>query len=280
MTQIKNIGRYCVTDSDGYIVNDTSIKKIQPEYMEVINEVVERYQLHLGDHLHSVYVRGSVSRGLGIAGVSDLDTIGVTTVHPEALDLQWVKAAEQEINRKYSCINGIEFSFHHKQEVLETSDFSIIPFMIKTHSICFYGEDLTPYLPDYKADAALGNEHLVHLKYQIEQAKEDLTDNEDTEDIQDCCSWIMKIIVRAGIALVITKEHLYTRDLYPAYQLFAKHFPEKSFEMREALQFAIAPSENPNDICNILNTFGNWMINESETWLQNHNPDKVIAMKL
>ena len=46
-------------------------------------------------------------------------------------------------------------------------------------------------------------------------ACDDLQDNSDREDIKDCCKWIMKIIVRAGLALVITKENTYTRDLYP-----------------------------------------------------------------
>ena len=90
----------------------------------------------------------------------------------------------------------------------------------------------------------------------------------------------MKIIVRAGIALVIVEEHMYTRDLYPAYKLFAKHFPEKEPEMREALQYAIEPSKNSNVILTILNELGSWMINESEKWLQVHNPNKVNNMKI
>ncbi|MDY7224165.1 hypothetical protein [Halalkalibacterium halodurans] len=79
------------------------------------------------------------------------------------------------------------------------------------------------------------------LKQQIIRAKEDLLDNEDRADIIDCCIWIMKLIVRAGLALVIEKEHRYTRDLYPAYQIFAKHYHEKGAEMKQALQYAIAP---------------------------------------
>jgi hypothetical protein len=152
--------------------------------------------------------------------------------------------------------------------------------MIKTHSVCVFGEDLTVHLPKYKADKTLGNEHLVNLKNQVEQAKEDLDGNEDIEDILDCCSWVMKIIVRAGLALVIEKENQYTRDLFPAYKIFSEHYPEKEPDMKQAVKYAINPIENPNEILDFLEGIGNWMVNESEKWLQVHNPEKVSNMEV
>lgn len=206
MTQIKNMGRFCPIDNNGYIINDSKLNNINPEFYKVIDEVKEYYQTHLKEDLHSIYIRGSIPRGLGIISVSDLDTIAITNKNTNDIDLKWVGKAEQELNKKFICINGVEFSFHHIEDILETTTFSIIPFMIKTHSVCVFGEDLKVYLPNYKADKTLGNEHLVNLKNQVKQAKEDLDGNEDIEDILDCCGWIMKIIIRAGLALVIEKK--------------------------------------------------------------------------
>ncbi|KHF37988.1 hypothetical protein [Halalkalibacter okhensis] len=280
MTNIKNIGRFCTTDNNGYILNDASLKKINPEYLKIIEEVTKYYQTHLGLDLHSIYVRGSIPRGLGIKGVSDLDTIAITNKDSNDIDSKWVDKAEQELNQKYNFINGVEFSFYYIEDILKTNTFSIIPFMIKTHSICVYGEDLIVQLPNYKADKTLGNEHLINLKNQIQQAKGDLDDNDDIEDILDCCGWIMKIIVRAGLALVIEKENQYTRDLFRAYRIFSEHYPEKQSEMKQALKYAINPVENPNEIIGFIDGMGNWMINESEKWLQVHNPKKVSNMNL
>jgi hypothetical protein len=280
LTHIKNIGRFCPTDNNGYILNDSNLKKVKPEFLKVIEEVIENNQTHLGLDLHSIYIRGSIPRGLGINGVSDLDIIAITNKKTNDIDLKWVDKVEQELNKKFNCINGVEFSFYCIEDILETTRFSIIPFMIKTHSVCVYGEDLTVRLPNYKADKTLGNEHLVNLKKQIEQAKEDLEGNTDIEDILDCCGWIMKIIVRAGFALVIEEENQYTRDLYPAYKIFARYYPEKEPEMKQVLQYAIEPVENPKEIINILDKMGNWMINESEKWLQVHNPNKVSNMEI
>ncbi|MBP1947496.1 nucleotidyltransferase [Virgibacillus litoralis] len=280
MTNIKNIGRFCPTDENGSILNDASFEKIKPDFKGLIEEVTEYYQVHLGSDLHSIYIRGSVPRGLGINGVSDLDTIAITNKVTNEIDNGWIDKVEKELNNKFSCVNGVEFSFYHIDDIVETTTFSIIPFMVKTHSVCVFGEDLSAQLPNYKADKTLGNEHLVNLKNQIEQAKEDLDGNDDLEDILDCCSWIMKIIVRAGLALVIEKENQYTRDLFPAYKIFSAYYPEKEFEMEQALQYAINPVGNVCELIVFLDDMGNWMISESEKWLQAHNPKKVSNMEL
>ncbi|MDQ0350562.1 hypothetical protein J2R98_000365 [Alkalibacillus filiformis] len=280
MTNIKNIGRFCPTDENGYILNDSSLQKIKPEYSKIIEEVTNYYQTHLGLDLHSVYVRGSIPRGLGIKGVSDLDTIAITKKDTNDIDLKWVDNAEQELNKKFNYINGVEFSFYYIDDILETAKFSIIPFMIKTHSVCVYGEDLEVLLPNYKADKTIGNEHLLNLKDQVKQAKEDLDDNDDVEDVLDCCGWIMKIIVRAGLALVIREENKYTRDLFPAYEIFSKYYPEKESEMKQALKYAVNPVGNTNEIIDFLDDMGDWMISESEKWLQIHNPKKVNNMEI
>ncbi|SES79164.1 hypothetical protein SAMN05216389_102192 [Oceanobacillus limi] len=280
MTQIKNIGSFCQTDAKGYIINNSKLSNINSEFCKVIEEVIENYQIHLKENLHSIYIRGSIPRGLGIKSVSDLDTIAITNNNTIVTDMMWVDKIEYELNKKYNCINGVEFSFYHIQEILNTTTFSIIPFMIKTHSVCVFGEDIKDYLPHFKADKTLGNEHLINLKNQVNQAKEDLVGNEDIEDILDCCGWIMKIIVRAGLALVIEKEHRYTRDLFPAYKVFSKYYPEKESNMKLALKYAINPVGNPNNIIDFLEEFGNWMINESEKWIQIHNPKRLRKMEI
>lgn len=280
MDNIENIGRFCPTDDNGYILNDSSLKKIKPEFFKVIEEVSKYYQTHLVLDLHSVYVRGSIPRGLGINGVSDLDTIAITNKDSNDIDLKWVDKAEQELNKKFNCINGVEFSFYYIDDILENNKFSIIPFMIKTHSVCVYGEGLNVHLPNYKADKTIGNEHLFNLKNQVKQAKEDLDGNDDIEDVLDCCVWIMKIIVRAGLALVIEEENKYTRDLFPAYKIFSKYYPEKEPDMKQALKYAINPVRNVNEIIDFLDDMGNWMVSESEKWLLVHNPIKVSNMEM
>lgn len=278
MTNVKNIGRFCMNDSKGYILNDARPEKVDSIYNDLIKTVVETYKYQLQSDLHSVYIRGSIPRGLGIPGVSDLDTLCVTNKELKEIDLDWSKKAEREINEDFVDINGVEMSFFHLDHICNTTRFSIIPFMIKTHSICVYGEDLRDQLPSFKADKSLANEHIINLKNNIEQAKEDLRGNEDKEDILDCCVWIMKIIIRAGLALVMEEEKQYTRDLYPSYEAFSRYYPEKKEKMLQAFEYAINPIENTDELISYLDDMGEWMIEASEEWLLLHNPHKERNM--
>ncbi|MEH6945179.1 nucleotidyltransferase [Bacillus sp. JJ722] len=219
--EIKDIGGFCNIDEQGYLINETSIQKINPKYRNLITEFSFKLSELLGENLHSVYIRGSVPRGLSIDNVSDLDTILVLN-STLTYNHSFVKELVEYLLNKYPFIQGIEMNVIDKQEIINLKQFSILPFMMKTYGLCVFGEDLSKQLPRFKVDVTLANEHLVNVKEQINQARRDLVGNEDQEDILDCCSWIMKIIVRAGMALVAAEEGKYTRDLYPAYKVFAR----------------------------------------------------------
>ncbi|RWZ54486.1 nucleotidyltransferase [Halobacillus fulvus] len=280
MTEIKAIGSLCSLDDNGYMINDSDHTKINPKFQEVIELIKESCLSFLPKEIHSIYIRGSVPRGLDVDGVSDLDAIIVTHSNLENLDLEWVEETEQWMDQKFAFVHGVELGFFPLSEVEESEYCSMIPFILKTYGVCVYGENLLPKLPNYKPDSSLANEHLLHLTALIDQAKHELTGNEDVEDIQSCCSWIMRIIVRAGMALVMVQEKAYTRDLFPAYQLFSKHYPEKEPEMREALWYAINPLSSSDDIVAFLNEFGSWMKAEADRWLDVYNPTRERHLPL
>ncbi len=48
----------------------------------------------LQDDLHSVYIRGSIPRGIGIEGIADIDVIIVVRKDPKLIDLSWRKKLE------------------------------------------------------------------------------------------------------------------------------------------------------------------------------------------
>ncbi|MFB7158846.1 hypothetical protein [Lysinibacillus sp. NPDC056232] len=106
MTTIREIGSLCVTDRDGHIINHSDWNKINPIFLPVIYDVVNTYSTHLQNDLHSVYIRGSIPKGIGIEGVADLDTIAVTKQNPNKQQLKRIKEVEQELNQKHTCVNS------------------------------------------------------------------------------------------------------------------------------------------------------------------------------
>ncbi|WP_077305697.1 nucleotidyltransferase domain-containing protein [Terribacillus halophilus] len=280
MTKIREVGSLCALDDKGYIVNQSDPEKINNKFREVIQLINESCLSALSKEIHSIYIRGSVPRGLDIEGISDVDVIVVTYSNPQDIDLDWVEETQQFIDRKFHFIKGVELVFSPLSEFEESKYCSMIPFLLKTYGICVFGENLINKLPDYKPDISLANEHLIHLTSLMDTAKQGLSGNNDIEDIKEWCSWVMRIIVRAGGVLVIDKEQSYTRDLFPAFELFSKHYPEKEQEMRVALWYSINPLSSSEETLKFLSHFGKWIEAETEKWLNVYNPTREIHLPL
>ncbi|KMM35812.1 hypothetical protein [Guptibacillus hwajinpoensis] len=268
MEEIKPLGSFYRVDDEGYLVNDTSWEKIDQNYRNAINFAIEL--LTLAIPLSSIYLRGSVPKGNGIEGISDLDLIVLTDQDQEGV----AEILDQKLVNEFPWVSGCEVSFLSPAKLEKVTHFSIMPFMLKTSSLCVYGNDVAKGVPRFKADRALANNHLIQLRTHINQAKQELNGNEDKEDIADCCTWIMKIIVRSGLALVMEQKPTYTRDLYPAYTLFSGFYSNKEREMKQALIYAIVPSNYADEVIRFLNGFGEWMIQESDHWLDQYNPNR------
>lgn len=280
MTEIREIGSFCSIDDRGYIANQSAPEKINKKFLKVIKLINEKCLSALPREVHSIYIRGSVPRGLDIEGVSDIDVIIVTYSNPQYIVLDWVEETEQYIDQKFSFINGVEIGISPLSEFDAAKYCSMIPFLLKTYGICIYGENIISKLPDYKPDISLANEHLIHLKSFIDAAKKGLTDNEDIEEIKGWCSWVMKVIVRSGGVLVIDEEQMYTRDLFPAFKIFCKHYPKKEQEMKKALWYSINPLSSSEEIVKFLNHFGSWIEEETEKWLNAYNPKRKMHLPL
>ncbi|CAG9623555.1 nucleotidyltransferase [Sutcliffiella rhizosphaerae] len=272
---IKQIGSICQTDSLGYLVNETSYEKVDNKHRELIQVFVNGLIEILGDNLNSVYVRGSVPRGQNIDKVSDLDAIIVIDKLITDRNQRLLEQLKSNLLNKNPYLVDIEMNFIEKEMLLSVKESFILTFMIKTYALCVYGENLSDKIPKFKADETIANEHIINLESQIKIAIADLQDNKGIDDIMDCCQWIMKIMIRAGMAFVMDKEQSYTRDLYPAYTIFSKHFKEKEAEMRKTLKFAIEPVSDVSKLISFLNTFGRWMIIQANNWLDKHNPHRL-----
>src|SRR5690606_41345984 len=66
-----------VRDAEGFLPTRPDRRPIAGPWASAVALVVDAYRDRLGPALHSVYVRGSVARGLAVEGVSDLDTFAV-----------------------------------------------------------------------------------------------------------------------------------------------------------------------------------------------------------
>jgi hypothetical protein len=254
---ILEIGSVLTTDENGFIINESSLDKIKSPWREAVEEIKQAYLDNTKDSLKSIYVRGSVAKGEAIEGISDIDTLAIIT---QDIDKSWIKPIRKTLDTKFTFSTGVEFSFLKYDELLNSDNLANYKFLIKTQSVCIYGDDISDEIENFKADIKTANILIPkNLKIVFENTIKGIVNNQDKEDIQEWCRWVMKRILRAGFVLVIDQEKVFTRDLYPSYKIFSKYYPEKEYEMRMALELAINPVDDVEVIINFINTFGFWL---------------------
>ena len=253
---IKDIGSYFKIDSDGFIINPCSENLIQEEFKEPLSEAIEHAKKNPGDNIHSIYLRGSVPKGTAIKNISDIDLIIVT--EKEVTDTDWKEVSSKEICKLYPYVRGIEF---HLETTEYLSTHKSEQFLLQTQSIKVFGRDF-----DFpQASFKLGREsygHIFFIEKDIQDFYEEFPE-ESNEDAIDTCEWITKRIVRTGFEIVMRRENLYTRDLYPCYKSFIKYYPESKEKMYEVLKLAVYPVAEKEKIIKAVKDIEQKIISES-----------------
>lgn len=263
--EIKSLGSYFELDSRGYIINPTSIEKIQSKWLPAVQDVVEVYKKVLGNKLINIYIRGSVAKGQAVDGVSDLDTYCFIE-NPNTESIEEYKAVlniyreeidkyEEIIELKYRFIADIEFQVHPKKRINKE-------IIMLSQSVCVYGEPFQ--IPKLKPGKELASHSPGFERF--------LTGLDDFFNIETLpernklkCAWVMKRFLRTGFEICMERSNRYTRDLYKCYETFIEYYPEKEPQMREILELALNPTSDKQKIKQIADSFGPWLQKEINT---------------
>ncbi|MEX0270972.1 hypothetical protein AB3R30_17675 [Leptolyngbyaceae cyanobacterium UHCC 1019] len=271
MNPIRKLGRWMATDAEGYLINECSWEKIQPPWLNLVCDLRDGCVNQLGDRLHSLYLRGSVPRGLAIPAVSDLDSVALLLgeFEPDHLEAL-LKPLRTALMQRYPFCLKVETALVSAVEIqAPTSQWQAT---LQTQGLCIYGEDVRSHLPRFKPGAALINhafdlaDDLADTQTFLRQASADYP--HDNAHIKAQCGWIARRMVRTGFELVMATEGTFTRDLYPCYECFARYFPAQEPLMRKALELAIQPSDNREGLLMFLSHFGAWLVERVDATLE------------
>lgn len=255
--KILPIGTVLHVDDEGYLVSESSVDKITPPWDAVVAHIKHAYSQNLGTKLQSLYIRGSVSRGNAVEGISDIDGLAVVYGDPKDIDWAWTRDFANQSKLKYPFISGVDISTQ-SHEAIVAGDKKIAAFLIKTMSACVYGEDLAPTLPKVKPGRGA-----VIACWDIERkvSPDYLAENTNITTAQKM-RWSAKQILRAGFELVMEDEQAYTRDLYPCYKMFSDHYPEMEPVMHRALEMALWPTNDEAAFQLLLSDIGAWLVDK------------------
>lgn len=243
--QIQKIGKFHIIDQKGYIKNAAIVPIAQHEYRTVVQDMLEELVLALPENLHSVYIRGSVAKGIAIPHVSDIDL--VILLHHEVLDSNLDDFIENKIVDKFPFVKGVELLIITINECKETR----VQFLLKTQCGCIYGNDISNQLPEFKLDK-VAYAHSDSFYDSMLRIRKKMVEKSDPDEIKKSCRWIMKRIIRTGYETVMLRDHSFTRDLYLNYEVFCKFHPTKAEDMKQALELAINPTDDKSMILNVM----------------------------
>lgn len=254
--KIQNIGSYFEVDQQGFIINPTSLEKIQSQWKPVIEEVSKVYQDLYGENLENVYIRGSVAKGQAVENISDIDTFAYVHLDKDNINYEWVNDAERIIIEKYPFVEGVEFSV---SPISSAKDNKII----LNQSLCVYGRPVD--VPRLKIDKNLAI-HALNFINRINRFKDFYEQEKTPEQIKSHCVWQMKGLLRVGAEITLERSKKYTRDLYKCYEVFSEYYPKKEQEMREVLDLALNPTDDKDIIKDVMDSFGFWLLDESKKY--------------
>lgn len=252
------------TRPDGSLRRLASPEKIVEPWLQAVRETLDIHRQQLGDRLHSFYVRGSVAEGRAIAGVSDLDTLTVTTEPVPRSRIVSIYQLAQQVPARHRFLTDVEvIVLPHSRIAPSTAGI-----LIATQSACVWGPDLAEDLPAYRPGPQIA-QHTLVLERELARASR-LMEGQDVLEppaLERLSQRVSKHLVRAGFELVMEREGSYTRDLVLSYESFARHYPERAEELCQALELAIQPSSDPRRLHRLLQSLGPWMVEKASEFV-------------
>ena len=155
--KIERIGTYGEVDAQGYLRSVGDYSNIQGEWLDAAQVLKGVYLEQFGSAIHSIYIRGSVAKGLAVKGISDLDSFAVmqptweNTVTYDALKA-WMTGIEQNIQTAFPFVTGIEVGLDTFGGLDRENPYT---FIIKVEAACVYGQNLAEVIEPYKVDATI-----------------------------------------------------------------------------------------------------------------------------
>lgn len=256
--EIKNIGKVLHVDSEGYLTKQALTGEINEPWKELTDEMIDIYKDVLGDSLHSIYIRGSLARGTAVEGISDADSIAVVSLEPGSFTQMEELLREKaiELEKKYPFAIYVELQAKPLQPIIDGEN-RIFNALLQTTASCKYGEDLTTILPKIKP----GPEAVV-VSYSYPRILNEAIERFSDEDF-DVKPWhcrkLMRNTLRAGFEIVMEREQVWTRDLYPSYEYFSKNYPKYKKDMEETLFYALNPMTNRKKVLSLANNLGRFI---------------------
>lgn len=254
--RIRPLGSYFPQDEQGYVCNPCDAAHLAGDWEPLLAEVVAVYQRRLPDRLHSVWVRGSLPRGLATAGISDVDTFALVAGRAFLpwRTPAWGPEEAARLQRRFPLAGEVELvlsSYHDELECRHPR----LAMLIATQSLPLMGPDIRPALGRFRP----GPDMLLHYRWLA--ADLEAFAGQPSYRRQDCRQ-LAKQLLRVAGELVQERDGRFTPDLYWCYVSFTRYYPEQAPAFREVFHFFLNPVAGDPVTRSKLLQNGRWLLSE------------------
>ncbi|WP_251028369.1 nucleotidyltransferase domain-containing protein [Exiguobacterium sp. s123] len=208
------------TDEDGYVINQTSIKHIQPEFETILFKSIELVKEAFDEHLHSIYLYGSIGRGTAVAGESDLD---LTVLVHEDIDATELVEQTEQLLTKHPKVIKIDYDIGRLDVALDPANRFEWGFWLRHLCTCVYGENVSTQFPLMKPDARVSKALNQDLVSSIEAAKSKLLHGQISHLEKRS---IVKRVIRGWYLTINVKDESFATTVKACLAILKLYFPE------------------------------------------------------
>ncbi|MCB9796432.1 MAG: hypothetical protein H6741_27360 [Alphaproteobacteria bacterium] len=255
-------GKLLPLAADGTLINPCGARHLAGIWRPTVDSVIETYRRRLGPELRSVWLRGSIPRGLGVPGVSDLDSLALVA-SGAPLEPPWLTEEARALTAAAPELEGVELWLLEEEPIFRDPDQRRLLALLSTQALCVWGDDLQDRLPRFRP----GRDTVYAcrgLRGYLAEGLEGLRSEPDLEERRAWLRWTAKMLVRAGLEICMRDEPVFTRDLWPCWEVFSRHHPARSAEMYAVMAWAVEPEAAPPDAAERLEVLGGWLVQQAE----------------
>jgi hypothetical protein len=241
MVQPQRIGRFLGLDEFGHIKPDVAVHYIGAVWKPLVSFVTDA--LAGRPDVRSVYLRGSIPRGLAIENASDADFIYLSDIDFDSADILLAQVTEAKFPfvRELELLRLDQATFARVYPPQQRPYFHML---LKTQCLFLAGDDLTGDIEPFRIGPDLVS-HVFTLSAEFSELASQFEQNHEDGDERALRQWFSRRIVRSGLEVTMDRCNRYTRDLYPCYEQFSEFYPDRSEQMFRVVSNCLSGDENP-----------------------------------
>lgn len=241
MIQPQRLGRFLSVDELGYVKPDVAIDHIGNIWKPVVAFISDALINRRG--VRSVYLRGSIPRGLAIEDLSDADFVYLSETNFESDD----GALEQAVGSRFPFVKGLELTRLDRntlERIRRPQRRPYFQMLLKTQCLFLAGEDVARDIAPFQLGTEMVS-HVFSLQGEFSRLPRLLEEGRKTGVEQAMHQWFSRRIVRSGFEVTMDRNDHFTRDLYLCYEQFARFYPGRAEQMFRVLANCLNGGECP-----------------------------------